>query len=379
MQPILPGGTIGIFGGGQLGRMTAMAARSFGYSIRLLDPDPAAAARPLADDSIVADFTDVVAASTLARACDVVTLEIEKVALPSLRAAALYAPMRPGAVVLDVIQDRGRQKAWLAQHGFPAGPYRLAASVESLGEAVAEFGDCIAKSCTGGYDGRGQFRLTSPGEARNTWIGLGEQPCVVEKALHLEAEISVLIARRPGGDLVVYPPAFNHHEERILAWSVIPAPISETLTAQAQEIGLGIAEQLGVEGLLAVEMFLTNDGGLLVNELAPRPHNSFHATERACVTSQFEQVVRAVCDLPLGAVDVVRPAAILNLLGDLWKQERAPHFVRALRDSAVRLHLYGKREARPGRKMGHLSATGATPAEAVQRVHAARAALTASG
>ena len=376
MQPILPGATIGIFGGGQLGRMTAMAARSYGYGIRLLDPDPSAAARPLADDSIVADFTDVAAATALGRACDVVTLEIEKVALASLRAAALYAPTRPGAGVLEVVQDRGRQKAWLAQQGFPTGPCRLANSAESLGDAVSALGDSFAKSCTGGYDGRGQFRLDSPAEARKAWVWLGEQPCVVEQALDLDAEMSVLIARRPGGDLVVYPPAFNHHEERVLVWSVIPAPISATLTAQAHEIGRGIAAQLGVEGLLAVELFLTRDGNLLVNELAPRPHNSFHATERACATSQFEQAVRAVCDLPLGAVDVVIPAAIANLLGDLWKEDRAPNFARALRDSAVRLHLYGKRDARPGRKMGHLSATGSTPAEAVERVHAAFTALT---
>ncbi len=376
MQPIFPGATIGIFGGGQLGRMIAMAARSFGYGIRVLDPDPSAAARPLADDSIVADFADVAAAAALARSSDVVTLEIEKVALASLRAAALYAPTRPGANVLDVVQDRGRQKAWLVSQGFPVGHYRLASSAESIGEAVSTLGDSFAKSCTGGYDGRGQFRLDSPAEARKAWTWLGEQPCIVEKALDLEAEISVLIARRPGGDLVVYPPAFNHHEERVLAWSVIPAPISATLTAQAHEIGRGIAGQLGVEGLLAVELFLTRDGTLLVNELAPRPHNSFHATERACVTSQFEQAVRAVCDMPLGAVDVVRPAAIANLLGDLWKEDGAPNFARALRDSAVRLHLYGKRDARPGRKMGHLSATGATSAEAVERVHAAKAALT---
>ncbi|MBC7788496.1 MAG: 5-(carboxyamino)imidazole ribonucleotide synthase [Anaerolineae bacterium] len=379
MHPILPGATIGIFGGGQLGRMTAMAARSFGYGIRVLDPDPTAAARPLADDSIVADFNDVVAAATLARACDVVTLEIEKVALASLQAAALYAPVRPGAGVLDVVQDRGRQKAWLTQHGFPVGPYRLASSTESLGEAVVALGDSFAKSCTGGYDGRGQVRLASTAEAKTAWVWLGEKPCVVEQALDLEAELSVLIARRPGGDLVVYPTAFNHHEERILAWSVIPAPISATLATRAQEIGRGIAEQLGVEGLLAVELFLTRDGSLLVNELAPRPHNSFHATERACITSQFEQAVRAVCDLPLGAVDVVRPAAIINLLGDLWQEDRAPNFARALRDSAVRLHLYGKRDARLGRKMGHLSATGTTPQEAVERVQVAKAALTAGG
>jgi 5-(carboxyamino)imidazole ribonucleotide synthase len=200
----------------------------------------------------------------------------------------------------------------------------------------------------------------------------------VERALDIEAELSVLVARAPSGQVAVYPPALNHHEQRILAWSVIPGPLPEAVRARALEISAEIARAVGVEGLLVIELFLTRQGEVLVNELAPRPHNSFHATEVACLTSQFEQAVRAVCDLPLGSTDVVRPAAIANLLGDLWLGPQPPAFDRALALPGVRLHLYGKRVPRPGRKMGHLSAAGATPEEAVRRVMEAKARLTSS-
>jgi 5-(carboxyamino)imidazole ribonucleotide synthase len=240
-------------------------------------------------------------------------------------------------------------------------------------------GAAFAKLCTGGYDGRGQARLAVPDEAERAWHAIGERPCVVERALDLEAELSVMVARRPGGEMAVYPPALNHHEQRILDWSVLPGPIPPPVAARATELARGIAEAIGVEGLLAIELFLTRGGELLVNELAPRPHNTFHATERACVTSQFEQHVRAVCDLPLGSTEVVRPAAIVNLLGDLWSGDAPPRLDRALAIPGVRVHLYGKRGARPGRKMGHLSAIGATAEEAVETVRRAKAALTERG
>jgi 5-(carboxyamino)imidazole ribonucleotide synthase len=379
VKPILPGQTIGILGGGQLGRMMAMAARSLGYGVHAFDPDPACAAKGVVDQCLTASFSDELAAAWFARGVSVVTLEIEKVSLPVLEAAAKYAPVRPGASVLGMVQDRGRQKSWLAQNGLPLGPWRLATSDAELRESVRVLGGrCFVKSCHGGYDGRGQVEVRSAQEAEGAWVALGEKPCVVEAELTLQTELSVMVARRPSGEVVVFPPALNHHEERILAWSVIPGPLPGHVVEKAMDLARTIAGGMHLEGLLAIEMFLLPDGELLVNELAPRPHNSFHATERACHTSQFEQAVRAVCDLPLGSTEVVTPTAIANLLGDLWLGERPPDFDAALRIPGVRLHLYGKSDARPGRKMGHLSAVGSTPDEAVRKARLALRALTPS-
>jgi 5-(carboxyamino)imidazole ribonucleotide synthase len=372
LSAILPGGTLGILGGGQLGRMTAMDARSLGYDIHALDPDPVAPIRPVVDVCLTAGFDDVRAAGELARACDVVTIEIEKVAVASLEEAARHAPVRPGPEVVALIQDRARQKSWLEKHGFPVGPWREAATAAEIAAAATALGGpCFVKVCFGGYDGRGQAQIAGPADATSAFTALGEQRCVVERELDLEAELSVLVARRPSGEVAVYPPALNHHERRALAWSVLPGPIPETVAARAREMAAAIASQLQAEGLLVCELFLTRGGDLYVNELAPRPHNTFHSTEVACATSQFEQLVRAICDLPLGSTELVRPAAIVNLFGDLWLQDRAPDFQAALSIPGVRLHLYGKRVPRAARKMGHLSAIGSTAAEAVERVREA--------
>ncbi|MGZ3461534.1 MAG: 5-(carboxyamino)imidazole ribonucleotide synthase, partial [Archangium sp.] len=328
------------------------------------------------DQCYTADFSNEEEARRLARACDVVTLEIEKIPLATLRAVAQHTPLRPGPQVLEVVQNRGRQRAWLARHGFPQGPWRQTDTEASLATAAAELGGrCFVKACEGGYDGRGQYEVKSATESPEAWRALGQRPVVVEAALDLEAELSVLVARSPNGEVAVYPPAYNHHEERILDWSLLPGQVPPRVSAQATELARAMATALEVEGLLVVEMFLLKDGRLLVNELAPRPHNSFHATEVACLTSQFEQAVRAVCNLPLGSVEVVRHAAIVNLLGDLWLHEGGPKFESVLAMPGVRLHLYGKREARKGRKMGHLSAVGTTPEEALARIKAAREAL----
>lgn len=378
-QPILPGATIGIFGGGQLGRMTAMAARAMGYRIQVLDPDPACPARFVVDGCIEASWDDAREAANLARGCDVITLEIEQISLASMDAAANFVPVRPGRAMLAVIQDRIEQKNWLRKHGFPLGDYRAVHSLDELRTAIADLGGrCFCKSATGGYDGRGQGKVGfRPGvnpeqELRGAWEALGEGAGVVEKAIDLEREISVLVARSPSGEVKVYPAAWNHHENQILAWSVLPAPLPQAMASEARQLAEAIADTFQLEGILAVEMFVTTAGELLVNELAPRPHNSYHASERACVTSQFEQLVRAVCDLPLGEVEVVQPCAIANLLGDVWLNEdgtaRAPHFDRALAVPGVRLHLYEKHRPRKGRKMGHLSAVGDTADEAVAAV-----------
>jgi 5-(carboxyamino)imidazole ribonucleotide synthase len=385
-KPILPGATIGIFGGGQLGRMTAMAARGMGYRILVLDPDPACPARFVVDGCIEAGWDDSREAANLARGCDVVTLEIEQISPGSMEAAASYAPVRPSGAMLAVIQDRIEQKDWLRRNGFPVGEYRAVRSLDELREGVAALGGkCFCKSATGGYDGRGQGKVgfrrgaVVEDEIRAAWEALGERAGVAEKAVDLEREISVLVARAPNGEVKVYPPALNHHEEQILAWSVIPAPIPAEQDQGAREIAAAIADTFQLEGILAVEMFCTKDGELLVNELAPRPHNSYHASERACVTSQFEQLVRAVCDLPLGGVEIVQPTAIVNLLGEVWLEAdgaaKVPNFDAALEVPGVRLHLYEKHRPRKGRKMGHLSAIGATADEAVELVLKAKGLL----
>lgn len=394
---LLPGSTIGIFGGGQLGRLTAMAARSMGYRIHVLDPDPGCPARFVVDQCVEAGWDDPQEAARLARGCDVITLEIEQVSLASLNAAANFAPVRPSADLLKVIQDRIEQKSWLSRNGFPIGEYRAVRSLDGLRTAVAELGGrCFCKSATGGYDGRGQGKIgfsaqraelagdpdptsnasvaATDADLLGAWEALGQGPGVVEKAVELEREISVLVARSPRGEVQVYPAAWNHHENQILAWSVLPAPLSDSMEREARELAQSIADCFTLEGILTVEMFVSTNGKLLVNELAPRPHNSYHASERACVTSQFEQLVRAVCNLPLGDPAAVQPCAISNLLGDLWLGpggRRTPHFDAALAVPGVRLHLYEKLLPRKDRKMGHLSAVGPTAEEAVALVQRA--------
>jgi 5-(carboxyamino)imidazole ribonucleotide synthase len=374
MSIIAPGSTIGILGGGQLGRMTAMAARTMGYNVHVLDPDAQCAASAVADRVVAAKFDDADAAADLASHCHVVTLEIEQIGVAALEAASRHAPLRPGASTLAVVQDRGRQKRWLSEHGFPLGDYRDVSSAAEIEVAARELGPLIVKACHGGYDGRSQTRVDTPSQSIDAWTALGSRPSVAEHMLDLENELSVMVARRPSGQIVVYPPALNVHERQILAWSVLPAPLPAHMTRQAEEIARAIAEAFQLEGILAVEMFVLRDGTLLVNELAPRPHNSFHETEVACSTSQFEQLVRAVCDLPLGDARALRPGAIFNLFGELWAKG-PPQFAGALAQPGVRLHLYGKRGARAGRKMGHLSAIGETPEDALARVRAAATAI----
>jgi len=375
MAPVLPPATLGILGGGQLGRMTALAARSLGLGVQVLDPDPDCAARPVVDRVVAARFDSVEGARDLAAACDVITIEIEQIAPAALAAATELAPVRPGGDVLRIVQHRGRQKQWLSDNGFPVGPYAHVSTADELAATAREIGPALfVKACEGGYDGRSQLRFDG-GDAASAWASLGERASVAEQALDLELELSVLVARRPSGDILVYPPAVNHHERQILAWSVLPGELDPVVARDARSLARGIAESFALEGILAVEMFLLRDGRLLVNELAPRPHNSYHASELACPTSQFEQLVRAACDLPLGDVEPVRPAAIVNLFGDLWLRDRAPDFAAALGVAGTRLFLYGKRGPREGRKMGHLAAIGDTPADALRRVQRAASLL----
>ena len=365
---ILPGATIGFLGGGQLGRMTAYAARSMGYDIHVLDPDPACASRAIASRTITASFTDVDAAIDLASQCDVVTLEIEQIHPDVLDAVAQRTPLRPGRDAVYIIQDRIRQNLWLQAHGFPVGPFVAATSADDIADAVRSFGPCIVKSTHGGYDGRGQVRLANPALAVDAWNTLGGKSCLVEQRIDIAYELSVLVARRPSGEVAVYAPSRNHHTAGVLTWAVVPAFITDGMTSHAQQLAVDIANKLGIVGLLAVECFVTTDDVLLVNELAPRPHNTYHHSERGNATSQFEQLVRAVCDLPLGNPQLLAPSSIVNLLGEVWLQSSPPAFTGALEIESTRLHLYGKADARAGRKMGHLSATGADSQEALSRV-----------
>jgi len=369
--PIVPpGGLLAILGGGQLGRMMAMAARTMGYRVRVMDPEPACPASFVADETIVGRWDDVDAARRLAKGADAVTLEIEQIGVEALSAVAALAPLRPGVEPVRIIQDKTLQKTWLAENGFPVGPFRVVRSDEELRAAVRALGeDIFLKIGRGGYDGRGQVRMsaahsTDPEEA---WRQLGGNPCVAEQALKLECEISVMAARNPSGQVRTYPAARNHHENQILAWSVLPAGISAELESRAQALAADMIARLGIEGLLCIEFFVTRQGELFINELAPRPHNSYHQSERGCVTSQFEQAVRAACNLPLGSTELLAPCAIVNLLGDLW-QSGEPNFSAALAVPGVRLHLYEKHTPRAGRKMGHLSSVGAKAEEARDRV-----------
>ncbi len=345
-----------------------MAARTMGYDVHVLDPETHCPARPLASQVITAPWKDADAAAKLAAGSDVVTIEIEQIPRASLEAAERHAPLRPGPDVLWIVQDRARQKVWLRDNGFPVGPFAVVRSAEETTEAVRTLGACIVKSTHGGYDGRGQARVSEVEKAADAWNSIGAPTCVAERFLSLAAELSVMVARSPSGEMRAYPPARNHHTHGVLTWSVIPAGFDGAIVARATDIACGIAERLGVVGLIAVELFLLEDGTVCVNELAPRPHNTYHHSERACVTSQFEQLVRAVCGLPLGDTDVVRPAAIYNLLGEVWSGPTPPDLEGVLGHAGVRVHLYGKREARPGRKMGHLSACGDTSEIALTRV-----------
>jgi 5-(carboxyamino)imidazole ribonucleotide synthase len=373
---IEPGGLLAILGGGQLGRMMAMSARTMGYRVRVMDPEPVCPASFVADEIVVGRWDDAEAARRLAAGADAVTLEIEQIGVEGLELVARLAPLRPGVEPIRIIQDKTLQKPWLAGHGFPVGPFRVVRNEADLRAAVPALGgDLFVKIGHGGYDGRGQVRMQPGGaSADEAWRQLGGRPCVAERALDLACEISVMAARNPAGEVRPFPAARNHHQNQILAWSVLPAGVSPEIESRAESLASEIVARLGIEGMLCVEMFVTRQGELFVNEMAPRPHNSYHQSERGCATSQFEQAVRAVCNLPLGSTELISPCAIVNLLGDLWLNA-APDFPAALEVPGVRLHLYEKRTPRAGRKMGHLSSVGRTAEEALERVLEAKSRL----
>jgi 5-(carboxyamino)imidazole ribonucleotide synthase len=376
-RPILPGATVGVLGSGQLGRMFAIAARRMGYRVHTLSPDEDTPTGQVADREVRAAYDDLDAVREFAGRVQVVTFEFENVSAEAAAAAAERAPVRPAGAVLHTTQNRLREKAFLSGAGFPVTPFAPVLSEEDLRAGLDRLGTpAVLKTAGWGYDGKGQVRISDTAAATAAWESLGRQEAVLEAFVDFQAEVSVVAARGVDGSLADWGVIENVHRHHILDVSMAPAAVPPTVAAEAVAIARGILEALDVVGVLCVELFLTTDGRLLVNELAPRPHNSGHLTFDACVTSQFEQQLRAICGLPLGATDLPRPAAMANLLGDLW-QGGEPDWAAACRYPGVKLHLYGKGAARPGRKMGHLTAMADDRETARRLVLDARAALTA--
>jgi 5-(carboxyamino)imidazole ribonucleotide synthase len=372
---IAPGAVLGVLGSGQLGRMFTIAARRMGYRVHTFSPDEDTPTGQVADVEVVASYEDLDALRAFAGQVDVVTFEFENVPIEAIDAVEALAPVRPAGVALHTAQQRAREKAFLADHGFPTVPFARAVTLDELRDGVARIGTpAVVKTAAFGYDGKGQYRVSAPDQVERIWTAIGHQEVVIEKLIRLTAEISVIAARGIDGDVAVYPVFENRHRNHILDLTTCPAAIPAPVAARAVEITRAILEELRYVGVLCVELFVSTDGELMVNELAPRPHNSGHLTFDAAVTSQFEQQVRAICGLPLGSTELVRPSAMANLLGDLWT-DGEPNWAAACRFVDVKLHLYGKAEPRPGRKMGHLTAMATTVADAQERVIAARDAL----
>jgi 5-(carboxyamino)imidazole ribonucleotide synthase len=374
VKSVLPGSTIGVLGSGQLGRMFAISARRLGYRVHTYSPDRDSPTGQIADEEIDAPYEDLDRVREFASAVDVVTFEFENVPAATADAASQCALVRPAGDVLHTTQHRLREKTFLRKHGFPVTRFERIASDDDPKRVVPEFGPAILKTAGFGYDGKGQYRVKSLEEAEAAWAAMGRQEAVLEAVVDFAAELSVVGVRGADGDCVFFAPSINAHVNGILDVSSAPAPFDPAVARRAEEITRGLLNELSVVGVLCVEFFLTRGGELLVNELAPRPHNSGHLTIDACITSQFEQQVRAVCGLPLGSTEMLRPAAMANLLGDVWGNGE-PDWLAALALPELKLHLYGKTDPRPGRKMGHLTVTADTAAEAERLVREARARL----
>lgn len=369
---VLPGGTIGMLGGGQLGRMFAMAAHQLGYHVLVFDAAAGGPAAQVADDVVVGEYSDTEALRRFAERCDVVTLEWENIPAETVETVAAHCPVHPAPAVLRVAQDRRREKGTLSGYGLPVTPFQAIDSVEDLERAGESLGyPLVLKTSRSGYDGKGQRKVESLVQAVAAYHALGHVPMVAEQWIPYQRELSVIVARTADGKTAVYPLFENRHVNHILDTTLFPAPGQAALQGEASRIACEAAESLGVIGLLCVELFETEDGRLLINETAPRPHNSGHVTIEAAETSQFEQHVRAVCGLPLGSTRVRRSGAMVNLLGELW-EERVPQFAAALEHPETHLHLYGKAEARGGRKMGHINVLDDSPEEAAARAAAVR-------
>ncbi len=368
---IAPGAWLGLLGGGQLGRMFCMAAQSLGYKIIVLDPGAAGPAASVADRHLKADYQDPDALAELARVAAAATTEFENVPAGALDYLARSMRVSPAAASVAIAQDRISEKTFLAGQGFAVAPFAVLRTEADARTADPALVPGIVKSARLGYDGKGQIRVRAPADVVTAWGEMGGAPCVLERRLELACEVSVIVARDERGEAVAWPVAENQHRDGILDVSIVPARVSAELAAKALDTATTIAARLNYCGVLCVEMFVATDGALLVNEIAPRPHNSGHWTIDAAVTSQFEQQARALAGLPLGATRQREPAVMVNLLGDLWFADRdaatprEPDWSRVLRHPQAKLHLYGKAEPRRGRKMGHATCLGSTPEHAL--------------
>ena len=364
-----------MLGGGQLGRMFSLEAGKLGYRVYVFEPETGCPAGQVSEAEINAPFSDDEKLRSFARAIDVATYEFENIPLSALQTVAAEAPVRPRGEALHICQNREREKNFLAANGIPCAPFWIVDSVASLATAMAELGGPgVLKTADFGYDGKGQVRLHARDDAAAIWSKFGGGRAVLEGWIDFTLELSIVCARGLDGAVSLFPASENRHTNHILDFSIIPARIPGSALAEARAIARRIAGALDVVGLLTVEFFLARDGRILVNELAPRPHNSGHFSLDACVTSQFEQQARAICGLPLGSTDLMRPIVMLNLLGDLWKSGD-PDWNAVLGDPDVKLHLYGKREARPGRKMGHLCVLADTVDDALARAETIKSRL----
>ncbi len=348
----LPGSTLGVLGGGQLGRMFCMAARTMGYRTVVLDPDNNAPAACVADRHIQAAYDDQAGLAEMAELCDVITTEFENVPAESLAFLSARKPVHPSADAVAIARHRIQEKDYASRAGLKPAPYACISSADDIEAAIEVTGlPAIIKTTTLGYDGKGQQLVKSKAEVESAFTSLGQVECVLECKMDLAVEISVLLARNPGGEIACYPPAENEHRNGILHQNIVPARVDPSLSEQAMHQAMELATLLDYVGVLAVEFFITTDGQLIFNEMAPRPHNSGHYTMDAAVTSQFEQQVRVICGLPPGDCRLLSPVVMVNLLGNLWPV----NWDECLSQPAVKLHLYGKHEARPGRKMGHFN------------------------
>jgi 5-(carboxyamino)imidazole ribonucleotide synthase len=375
-RPILPGATIGVLGSGQLGRMFAMAARRMGYLVHTFSPETDTPTGQISDKEYTAAYDDLDQLRVFASGVDVVTFEFENIPLTTVEAVAEHVAVRPSGLALHTAQHRLREKTFLAEHGFPIAPSRHVRTLEELRAGLQALGTpAVLKTAGFGYDGKGQSKITSTEDIVVAFERLGGCEAVLESFVDFEREVSMIAARNALGEVAHYGLIENYHERHILDCSIAPARVAPEVVNEATRIAESILVQLDIVGVLCVEFFLTRDGSLLVNELAPRPHNSGHLTIDACVTSQFEQQLRAVASLPLGSSELLGPVAMANLLGDLW-DEGEPNWAAACAFPNVKLHLYGKHEARRGRKMGHLTLRAPSVDEALRLVRAARTALT---
>ena len=367
---ILPGSTLGMLGGGQLGRMFTLRARAMGYRVVVLDPDPNSPAGQAADLHLQTGYEDQAALDRLTQECAVISTEFENVPARVLERLATKVPVRPSAAAVAVAQDRITEKSFLRDHGFATADFRAVATKGEAAKALAAVGTpALLKTSRMGYDGKGQAKVTTPAEAEAAFAKFGEMPCILERLVALDLEVSVVLARGLDGAIAAYPAGENVHRGGILFTTTVPARVSPPLAEEARSVASAVAEQLGYVGVLGVEMFVSR-GKLLVNEIAPRPHNSGHWTQDAAMTDQFEQQVRAICGLPLGSTALMTPVAMVNVLGDLWAHGE-PDWAAVMAMPGVVLHLYGKKDPRAGRKMGHLNCYGATPDEALAKAETA--------